>query len=223
MSSAKTIADILAFAELIDTKSFISMPFSSQPIYIAGCAFLMESVFYSQPSSRSESPPVKSLLEGQPSDFAMPSMDANATQRKPSAKHSLLAAAAKDNYQRCYKALESLETYWAGIKYILTVLDQKSKGIWDPQLYTAEEMDSTVEETPVMEPTLGHPGWEPSQPQQNESKQTQQSEQHEKPEHSRQTSANAPAGRTNSIDPTQGKVFPDIDINMAKVCFANIL
>ncbi len=43
MSSAKTIADILAFAELIDPKSFIGNPFTSQPMYIAACAFLVES------------------------------------------------------------------------------------------------------------------------------------------------------------------------------------
>ena len=216
MSSAKTIADILTFAELIDTKSFISIPFSSQPIYIAGCAFLMESVFYSQPSSRSESPPIKSSSEDQTSEFTFSSMEANVTQRKPSAKHSLLAAAAKENYQRCYKALKSLEAYWAGIKYILTVLDQKAKGIWDPQLYTAEEMDSTVEETPVMESTtLAPASLKASEAQQTETEQIQQVEQHEKPENPRQSPATAPsasASRTKSIDPTQGNILPKTDI-----------
>ncbi|KAL0259606.1 hypothetical protein SLS55_005343 [Diplodia seriata] len=57
------------------------------------------------------------------------------------AKHTLLAAAANQNYQRCYRALQSLETYWAGVKYILTVMDQKAKGVVDPLLYTREEME----------------------------------------------------------------------------------
>ncbi len=53
-------------------------------------------------------------------------------------KRGLLAAAASQNYQRCYKALKALETYWAGTRYIVTVLDQKAKGSLDPLLYTAE-------------------------------------------------------------------------------------
>ena len=68
--------------------------------------------------------------------------------RNSSAKHSLLATAAKENYQRCYKALQALDVYWQGTGYILTVLDQKAKGIVDPLLYTAEEMESTVELPP---------------------------------------------------------------------------
>lgn len=59
------------------------------------------------------------------------------------AQHNLLANIAKDNYQRCYKALKAIETYWDGTKYILTVLDQKAKGIVDPLLYTAEEVANT--------------------------------------------------------------------------------
>ena len=53
MSSAKTIADILAFAELIDVKSFIGNPFTSQPMYIAACTFLAEAAAHSsRPPSR---------------------------------------------------------------------------------------------------------------------------------------------------------------------------
>ncbi|OJJ50065.1 hypothetical protein ASPZODRAFT_128670 [Penicilliopsis zonata CBS 506.65] len=148
MSSAKTIADILSFSELIDGKSFIGNPFTSQPMYIAACAFLMESAYYSSPSSRSGSPPAQSLLTNQSSGFVMPNLT-HASERKSTAKHILLASAAKENYQRCYKALKALETYWEGTKYILTVLDQKAKGIMDPLLYTAEEMESTSEISPI--------------------------------------------------------------------------
>ncbi|RFU34877.1 hypothetical protein B7463_g1453, partial [Scytalidium lignicola] len=120
MSSAKTIADIIAFAELIDPKSFTGTPFTSQPIYIAACSFLleMERLKSSQPTSADHNIP----------DPTNP---------------TLLASAAIRNYQRCYKALQSQEAYWAGIKYILTALEQKAEGIWDPLLYTNEEMDST--------------------------------------------------------------------------------
>jgi hypothetical protein len=158
MSSAKTIADILSFSELVDGKSFIGNPFTSQPMYIAACAFLMESSYYSSPSSRSTSPPPQPLLASQGSGFVMPSMDSsNGSERNSTAKHILLASAAKENYQRCYKALKALDAYWEGARYILTVLDQKAKGIVDPLLYTAEDMENTAEFPSVQ--TLGAAGW----------------------------------------------------------------
>lgn len=146
MSSAKTIADILSLSELIDAKSFIGNPFTSQPMYIAACAFLMESSYYSSPTSRSGSPPIQPLLANQTGGFLTTIIESpSGGERRLNPKHSLLASAAKENYQRCYKALKSLETYWEGTKYILTVLDQKAKGIGDPQLYTAEEIDGAGE------------------------------------------------------------------------------
>lgn len=142
MSSAKTIADILAFAELIDPKSFIGNPFTSQPMYIAACAFLMESVANaSQPASRDITPPLEPRFEAArmtPLKHGLSMGDL-----KSSAKHSLLASAANQNYQRCYNSLQQLNTYWGGVKYILTALDQKSKGIWDCETYTHEEYEST--------------------------------------------------------------------------------
>jgi hypothetical protein len=163
MSSAKTIADILSFSELVDGKSFIGNPFTSQPMYIAACAFLMESAYYSSPSSRSATPPPQPLLASQSSGFVMPSMDlSNGSERNSTAKHILLASAAKENYQRCYKALKALDAYWEGTRYILTVLDQKAKGIVDPLLYTAEDMENTAEFPTVQ--TLGAAGWPGSKP-----------------------------------------------------------
>jgi hypothetical protein len=160
MSSAKTIADILSFSELVDGKSFIGNPFTSQPIYIAACAFLMESAYYSSPSSRSGSPPPQPLLTNQSSGFVMPTMDSssNGAERKSTAKHILLASAAKENYQRCYKALKALNAYWEGTGYILTVLDQKAKGSVDPLLYTAQDMENASEDAPVQPfpPTSWH-------------------------------------------------------------------
>lgn len=155
MSSAKTIADILAFAELIDVKSFIGNPFTSQPMYVAACAFLAEAAAHtSQPPSRTTSPPPNGhhqrLKQGAASQ--RPSSEQNAA----SARHTLLATAANQNYQRCYKALKTLDSYWAGCRYILTALDQKSKGLMDPLLFTAEDIDG---EMPSTEPSFTTPGW----------------------------------------------------------------
>ncbi|TQV94298.1 hypothetical protein V2A60_002666 [Cordyceps javanica] len=132
MSSAKTICDILSFADLIDPKSFIGNPFTSQPIYIAAGAFLMESsANASEGPSRETSPP--------------PATDRKsaAAARGRSSRHSMLASAATQNYQRCYNSLQEIHGYWGGIKYILTALDQKSKGMRELETYTTEEYEST--------------------------------------------------------------------------------
>ncbi|KAG9239072.1 fungal-specific transcription factor domain-containing protein [Amylocarpus encephaloides] len=142
MSSAKTVADIIAFAELIDPRSFIGNPFTSQPMYIAACAFLMESAAHtSSPPSRDGSPPRQSA-RGNPTKDST-SSKSSSIKAKNSQKHSLLASAANQNYQRCYKALQQLEKYWGGTRYILVALDQKAKGIWDPETYTEQEYEST--------------------------------------------------------------------------------
>ena len=157
MSSAKTIADILAFAELIDVKSFIGNPFTSQPMYIAACAFLAEAAAHaSQPSSRDRTPPVVDsrgiMLEGAEGTRT----GSRPNQQHLSSKNTLLVTAANQNYQRCYKALQSLERYWAGTRYILTALDQKSKGIMDPLLFTSDDIDS---EMPSTELNFTTPAW----------------------------------------------------------------
>lgn len=138
MSSAKTIADILAFSELISPQSFIGNPFTSQPMYIAACAFLIESAAQtsSQPTSRDTSPPPSRNVQFRDKI----SKEKHNDQKQ---KHSLLASAATQNYQRCYKSLQQLETYWAGTRYILVALDQKAKGIWDPETYTEQEYEAT--------------------------------------------------------------------------------
>lgn len=129
MSSAKTICDILAFADLIDPNSFIGNPFTNQPIYIAACAFLMESsIEASADSSRECSPPRQTSAPSHPSRQS---------------RHSLLASVTSQNYQRCYSSLEQIHAYWGGVKYVMTALDQKAKGIWDCETYTSEEYEAT--------------------------------------------------------------------------------
>lgn len=136
MSSAKTIADILAFAELLDPTCFIGNPFTSQPIYIAACAFLKESRSSpSQPVSRDATPPPDRRNQSNRGGSAV--LDAGL----PS-KHLLLASAANQNYQACYKALKQMHAYWGGVRYILTALDQKLDGQWDCETYTNEEYES---------------------------------------------------------------------------------
>lgn len=139
LSSAKTIASILAVAELIDHSSYTNSPFTSQPMYIAACAFLTE-LAANGPVSRTASP-----APGRQNG----SYPANGGDGRPGAssekvsKHSLLAEAANESYQRCYKSLQQLHDFWGGVKYIMNALDHRSKGIWDCETYTAEEYAST--------------------------------------------------------------------------------
>lgn len=185
MSSAKTIADILSYSQLMDAKAPLGNPFTTQPIYIAACAFLKETAEQTASSNaHSRAPsPTKSSSNGR-SDSGKsgastpkgskkysvstgsiatptgPRTPATGTvaDRRSLAKHTLLATAASQHYQLCYKALQSLETYWGGTKYILTVLDQKFEGVGDPVLYTAEEGESSLE-APKPDPSFTTPGW----------------------------------------------------------------
>lgn len=142
MSSAKTIADILALAELIDPNSYLSSPFTSQPVYIAACAFLVQSASHmSQETSRAASPNLDKHNQGGSHANGRNGKTNHYSER--SAKHSLLAEAAIESYQRCYKSLQQIHEYWGGVKYILNALDHRSKGIWDCETYTAEEYAST--------------------------------------------------------------------------------
>ncbi|KAK8087244.1 hypothetical protein PG994_002218 [Apiospora phragmitis] len=127
MSSAKTIADILAFAKLIDEKSFIGNPFTSQPIYIAACAFLKESVAHpsSQPASRDASP----LRDQQ-------GMMGESYRRKERER-------TRSQDIRSPFPTGQMQIYWGGVRYILTALDQKFAGTWDCETYTREEYEST--------------------------------------------------------------------------------
>jgi hypothetical protein len=181
MSSAKTIADILSYSQLIDTKASLGNPFTSQPIYIAACAFLKETAEQTATSkehSRSQS--AANSRAGSPigeesttgiadiANMTRPSSMLPNSTRPPMveralARHTLLATAANQHYQLCYKALQSLETYWAGTKYILTVLDQKFKGVGDPLLYTAEEGERAFEQ-PEPKPAFTQPGWRRKNP-----------------------------------------------------------
>jgi hypothetical protein len=142
----------------------------SQPTYIAACAFLKERAIQTASSgsqSRAPSPPGDrrsadaiggSATNGHTGNGAEEGEEKSAVEQRVAVKHSLLAAAANQNYQRCYRALQQLEHYWAGTKYILTVLDQKAKGVGDPLLYTQEEMESALE-VPMRIPVFTSPGW----------------------------------------------------------------
>lgn len=141
LGSARSIADILAVAELIDPNSYLSSPFTSQPMYIAACAWLVASTSNaSEPVSRVPSPGGDKQNGNSHSNTH--SIKTTHSNERPE-KHAWLVAEATKHYQRCYESLQQLHEYWGGVKYILNALDHRSKGVWDCETYTAEEYAST--------------------------------------------------------------------------------
>ncbi|KAJ4408948.1 hypothetical protein N0V82_009571 [Gnomoniopsis sp. IMI 355080] len=141
LGSARSIADILAVAELIDPNSYLSSPFTSQPMYIAACAWLVASTSnVSEPVSRAPSP---GLDKQNVSSYSNSHNGKTTHTNERPEKHAWLVAEATKHYQRCYKSLQQLHEYWGGVKYILNALDHRSKGVWDCETYTAEEYAST--------------------------------------------------------------------------------
>jgi hypothetical protein len=134
MPSAKTIADILAFSELINIKSFIKTPFTSQLMYIAACAFPAKAAAHSsQPPSRERSPSEEMPGRNIDPEKRAETKEALQPGQHLTAKHTLPAAAANQNYQRCHKSLKAL--------------DQKSKGIMDPLLFTSGDIGNEMPST----------------------------------------------------------------------------
>lgn len=141
LGSARSIADILAVAELIDPNSYLSSPFTSQPMYIAACAWLVASTSNaSEPVSRVPSPGADK--QNGSSHSNVHNGKTTHSNERPE-KHAWLVAEATKHYQRCYESLQQLHEYWGGVKYILNALDHRSKGVWDCETYTAEEYAST--------------------------------------------------------------------------------
>lgn len=133
MSSAKTIADILQFAELIDPKSFLSNPFTCQPLYISACAFLAESVMLVQQNDSSNE---HRSSQYDDDTHGRDNIQESSEQKSP-------GPAVHQNYAKCHRGLQQIQSYWSGAKYIVTALEQRASGIWDPETYTTDEMEST--------------------------------------------------------------------------------
>ncbi|KAJ9093838.1 hypothetical protein QFC21_006209 [Naganishia friedmannii] len=113
LSSAKSISDIAAFAELVDPQA-ITQPFVNYPFFTAGRLFVKETLLYVQMSA-----------------------DDSTVKSKPAL--ALLKASARQNYERMKMLLTRLEFYWAGVRYITAALTQKAEGVGTAGLDIAEE------------------------------------------------------------------------------------
>ncbi|KAK0447392.1 fungal-specific transcription factor domain-containing protein [Desarmillaria tabescens] len=101
MSSARTISECLVFADLFASQSYLSSPFTVQPIYVACLAFIHDLR-------------ISSMME--------------LTQKPPTAE-LLLTSLARQNLSALIKAIQHMEHYWAGISYVSGILDSKTVGL----------------------------------------------------------------------------------------------
>ncbi|KAI5454799.1 hypothetical protein NCC49_003682 [Naganishia albida] len=113
LSSAKSISDIAAFAELVDPQA-ITQPFVNYPFFTAGRFFVKETLLYVHMSTDNSSGKSKPAL-------------------------ALLKSSARQNYERMKALLMTLEFYWAGVRYITAALTQKAEGVGTAGLDIAEE------------------------------------------------------------------------------------
>ncbi|CAM1507657.1 Fc.00g072980.m01.CDS01 [Cosmosporella sp. VM-42] len=102
LSAARTSSSCLVLAELVDNKSILASPFIDQAVQMAGLVFIAELRI----------PPTVSPAQSNMAEIVE--------------KHIC-----QSNYQVCLRTLQSLMTYWRGIGWILTAMEQKFQGIKD--------------------------------------------------------------------------------------------
>ncbi|WWD20738.1 hypothetical protein CI109_105214 [Kwoniella shandongensis] len=98
LASSRQICECMVFADLVDSTSYLSAPYLSQPLFVAAMAFIHESrslqISASEPNNN-------------PTDILMLSM-------------------AKQNLQALVNATQKMEEYWAGANYVATILEKRS-------------------------------------------------------------------------------------------------
>ncbi|KAJ6590571.1 fungal-specific transcription factor domain-containing protein [Mycena vulgaris] len=102
IASSRTISECLVFGDLFASHSYLSSPFTVQPIYIASLAFIHDIKFGAMDGQ---------LLE------------------KPRNVDALLTSMARQNLSVLMKALARMEHLWAGVAYVTTILEQRAQGL----------------------------------------------------------------------------------------------
>ncbi|KAF8151784.1 fungal-specific transcription factor domain-containing protein [Crassisporium funariophilum] len=101
LSSSRIITECLVFADLFASRSYLASPFAVQPIFVACLAFIHE----------------------------MKINELMGVQEKAQTVDLLLTSLARQNVGVLIKALQRMEQYWAGVSYVLGILEQKAAGL----------------------------------------------------------------------------------------------
>ncbi|WVW80797.1 hypothetical protein I302_102784 [Kwoniella bestiolae CBS 10118] len=100
LASSRQICECMVFADLVDSNSYTSSPYLTQPLFVGAMAFIHE---------------MRSLAISS-SD---PSSQTNATD-------ILMLSMAKQNFQALLNAIQRMEDYWAGAAYVAQILEKRS-------------------------------------------------------------------------------------------------
>ncbi|KAL1701151.1 fungal-specific transcription factor domain-containing protein [Schizophyllum commune] len=114
LGCSRTISECLVFADLFASQSYLASPMAVQPIYVACLAFMYD---------------IKLGMLGMEAEQQGNDQQGHATGGLRRKVDLLLTSLARQNLSSMYRALQRMEHYWAGISFVLSVLNQKAKGI----------------------------------------------------------------------------------------------
>ncbi|KAJ7641467.1 fungal-specific transcription factor domain-containing protein [Roridomyces roridus] len=103
IASSRTISECMVFGDLFASHSYLSSPFTVQPIYIACLAFIH--------------------------DIKFSAMDVQLSTERPRNVDVLLTSMARQNLSVLMKALARMEQMWAGVAYVTNLLEQRAEGL----------------------------------------------------------------------------------------------
>ncbi|TYJ53359.1 hypothetical protein B9479_006019 [Cryptococcus floricola] len=115
LASSRQIVECMVFADLVDSASYISSPYLTQPLFVAGMAFIHEMRALNATAE-----------PGKPMD---PSRDGSlhpGSAAAPNPTDILMLSRAKQNFSTILHAVYRLEEYWAGAHYVATLLEKRS-------------------------------------------------------------------------------------------------
>ncbi|KAG6828958.1 hypothetical protein H0H92_006185 [Tricholoma furcatifolium] len=105
LSSSRTIAECLVFADLFASHSYLTSPFVVQPIYVASIAFIND--------MKATSGGLDSSPENKPNQIV----------------DNLLSTLARQNLAVLTKAIQRMEHYWVGISSVSDILETHAAGL----------------------------------------------------------------------------------------------
>ncbi|WVQ70547.1 hypothetical protein IAR50_000066 [Cryptococcus sp. DSM 104548] len=117
LASSRQIVECMVFADLVDSGSYISSPYLTQPLFVAGMAFIHEMrALNATTEPGNPMDPSPSLDKSLHPESAAPSNPTDI----------LMLSRAKQNFSTILHAVYRLEEYWAGAHYVVTLLEKRS-------------------------------------------------------------------------------------------------
>ncbi|EIM87625.1 uncharacterized protein STEHIDRAFT_168323 [Stereum hirsutum FP-91666 SS1] len=139
LASSRQIADCLVFADLFDQQSYVVTPFMNQCLFIAGVAFVweaqMEDGFLGMGSGGAGGGMGQGVNGRGPhggsnmGDGGGGGVGGGGMKGTGSESAAFLSGLVRQNLSVMLKAMRKMQGYWAGISYIMSVLEQRASGL----------------------------------------------------------------------------------------------